>query len=59
MQMGFEGEIAVKLQAKFVKVGTALIKTSDKTKSPWGQFTVLDLLTTRALVLLGFSFMHQ
>ena len=26
---------------------------------PWGRFTVLDLLTTKALVLLGFSIMRQ
>ena len=37
----------------------AWMETPDMTKSPWGGFTVLDLLTTNALVLLGFSFMHQ
>ena len=30
-------------------------KHPDKTKSPWGRFTILDLVTTEALALLGFS----
>ena len=35
------------------------METTHKTKSPWREITVLDLFTTKALVLLGFSFMHQ
>ena len=31
----------------------------DKTKSPLGGFTVLDQLTMKAFVLLGFSIVHQ
>ena len=49
--MVFEGELAVKLHAKDIEVGTARIETPDKTKSPWGGLTVLDLLT---FVLLAF-----
>ena len=30
------------------------METADKTKSPWGGLTVLDLLTTKAFVLFGF-----
>ena len=48
--MVFKGELAVKLHVKDVEVGTS--KTQDKTKSPWGGLTVLDLLKTKALVLL-------
>ena len=50
MHKVFEGELAVKLHAKDVEVWT---KISNKTKSPWGGLTVLDLLTNNALVLLG------
>ena len=57
--MVFEGESAVKLHAKNVKLGTRVNGTSDKTKSQLGGLTVLDLLTTKASVLLGFSIMHQ
>ena len=35
------------------------METPDKTKSPLGGLTVLELLTTKALVLLVFSFTHQ
>ena len=56
--MVFEGELVVKLHAKDVEVGLARIETTDKTKSPWGGLTVLDLLTIKALVLLGFSIIH-
>ena len=59
MHMVFECELVVKLHAKDVEVGTSPIGIPDKTKSPWGWFTVLDLLTTKALVLLGFSITHQ
>ena len=44
----FEGEPAVKLHAKNIEVGTSANETPDKTKSPWGGFTVLDLLTIKA-----------
>ena len=57
--MVFEGELPVKLHAKEVEVALARMETPDLTKSPWGGFTVLDLLLTKALVLLGFSIMHQ
>ena len=57
--MVFEGELAVKICAKDVEVGTiAKMETPDKTKSIWARFTVLDLLTTEDLVL-GFSIIHQ
>ena len=46
--MVFEGELAIKLHAENVEVGLAQMETLDKTKSPWGGFTVLDLLTTNA-----------
>ena len=49
--MVFEGEFAIKLAAKGVEVGTSANATQDKTKSPWGEFTLLDRLTTKALVL--------
>ena len=59
MHMVFEGEPAVKFHTKNIKVGTSEMETTDKTKSPWERFTVLDLLTTKAIVLLGFCIMHQ
>ena len=34
------------------RLGLARIETPDKTKSPGGGLTVLDLLTTKALVLI-------
>ena len=57
--MLFECELAVKLHAKDVEVRTSVDKTPDNTKSPWGVFTVLELLTKKALILLGFSIMHH
>ena len=57
--MVFESEPAVKLHNKNIEVGTSANGTQDKTKSPLGGFTVLDQLTTTALILLGFSVMHQ
>ena len=42
-----------------LRLGLARIEASDKTKSPRGGLTVLDLLTTKAFVLFGFSIMHQ
>ena len=44
---------------KMSRLGLARKETPDKTKSPWRGLTVLDLLTTKALVFLGFSIMHQ
>ena len=41
------------------RFGLAQMETTDMTKSPWGGLTVRDLLTTKALVLLGLSIMHQ
>ena len=41
------------------RLGLVRKETPEKTKSPWGGLTVPDLLTTKALVLLGFSIMHQ
>ena len=41
------------------RLGLALMGTPYKTKSQWASFTVLDLLATKALVLLRFSIMHQ
>ena len=57
--MIFEGEPAVKLHAKNIEVGTSANGNPRQPKSPRGGFTVLDLLTTKALDLLGFSIMHQ
>ena len=57
--MVFEGEPAVILHAKNIEVGTSANGNSRQTKSPWGGFTVLNLLTSKALVLLGFSIMHH
>ena len=63
--MIFEGELAAILHAKDVKVaqpsrlGPAQMEIRVKTQSPWGGFRVPDLLTTKALVLFGFSIMHQ
>ena len=31
------------------------METTDKTKSPWGRFTVHDLFMIKTLVLLGFT----
>ena len=44
---------------RIATLGLAQMETPDKTTSPWGGFTVLDLLTTKALVLLGISTVHQ
>ena len=53
MRMVFECDLEVNLHAKDVELGLARIETPHKTKSPWGGLTVLDLLTTKAMVLLG------
>ena len=57
--MVFDCEVAFKLHAKNVEVGTSINGNPQNTKSPWGGYTALYLLTTKALVLLGFSIMHQ
>ena len=44
--------------SRISRLGLAQTKTTDKTKSQWGGFTVLDLLTTKALVLSGFGIVH-
>ena len=44
---------------RMLRLGLARIETPDMAKSPWGEFTVLDLLMTNALVLLGLSIIHQ
>ena len=59
MNIVFEGELAVKLHAKNIEFVITQMETPDKTKSPWEGFTVLDLLTTKALILFGFIIMHQ
>ena len=59
MHMVFEGGLAVKIDAKDVEVSTSSDRNPRQTKSQWGWFTVLDILTTEALVLLGFNIMHQ
>ena len=53
------GDPAVKLHEILSRLGLAQMEISVRTKEPWGGFTVLDLLTTEALVLLGFRIMHQ
>ena len=57
--MVFEGELAVKLYAKDVEVGTSSDRNPRQDQVTTGGLTVLDQLTTKALVLLGFSLMHQ
>ena len=51
--MVFEGELAVKLHDKDVEVETRATGTPDKTKSPRGGFTVLDLLTIKTIIFLA------
>ena len=56
MHMVFESELPVKFHSKDVEVGTSTYRNLKQDhKSPWGGLTVLDLLTTEALVLLGLS----
>ena len=57
--MFFEGDPTVNLYAKNIEVGTSTNGNPRQDKSPWGGFRVLDLLTTKALVLLIFSIMHH
>ena len=47
--MVFEGVPAVKLHTKNVEVGTSANGNLRQDKSPWGGFTFLDLLTSKAL----------
>ena len=49
--MVFECELAIKIHAKDVEVGSSSDRNlKQDPKSPWGGLTVLDLLTTKALV---------
>ena len=57
--MVIEGEPAVEHHTKNVEIGTSANGNPRQDQSPWEGFTVLDLLTTKVLVLLGFSIMHQ
>ena len=63
MHIVFKGELAVKLRAKNVEVGTSADghPWQDQVTRSWTRpgFTVKDLLTTKALALLRFSIMHQ
>ena len=58
--MVFEGELAVKLHAEEVEVCTSSERNHREERVAMGDrggvgFTAMDLLTTKALVLLGFS----
>ena len=59
--MVFEGEPAVKFHTKNVEVGTSTNGNprQDQVTMGRGGFTALGLLTTKVLVLLIFSTMHQ
>ena len=57
--MVFEGEPAVKFHSKNIEVGTSANGNPRQDQVTMGGYTVLDLLTTKALVLLGFSITHQ
>ena len=54
----FEDEPAVKLPAKNVKVGTSTNGNPGQDQVTMGGLTIRELLTTKALVLLGFSIMQ-
>ena len=43
MRMVFESNFTPRMS----RLGLVQMETPDKTKSPWGGFTVLDLLTTK------------
>ena len=51
----FEGEVAVKLHVKDVEVVTGLDRNPRQDQVTMGELTILDLLTIKGLVLLGFS----
>ena len=57
--MVFEGDPAFKLHVKNVEVGTSANGNPRQDQLTIGRVTVLDLLTTKTLVLLGFSIMHH
>ena len=57
--MVFECELAVKLPAKDVDVGTSSDRNPRQDQVTMGPFTVLDLLATEALGLLRISIMHN
>ena len=57
--MVFEGEPSVKLHTKNVKVGTSTNGNPRQDQVTMGRVVVLDLLTTKTLVLLRFSIVHQ
>ena len=60
MHMVFEGELAVKLHAKDVKVGTSSDRNPQARLGHHGwTHGHGSTMTTKALVLLGFSIMHQ
>ena len=52
--MVFEGELAVKLHAKYVEVRTSSDRNIRHDKVTMWKETVQDLITTKALVFLGF-----
>ena len=56
--MVLEGELGIKLH-KNDEVVTSANGNPRQDQVTTGGFTVLDLLTTKALVLLGFSILHQ
>ena len=56
--MVIEGELAVKLHANSIKVVNRLDRNPRQDKITMGRLTVLEILTTKALVLLGFNIMH-
>ena len=43
--MVIEGSLLLNFTPRMSRLGLVRMKTTDKTKSPWGEFTVLDLLT--------------
>ena len=55
----FEFEPTVKLHSKNVEVETSGDGNPRQDQVTMGGFTVLDLPTTNALVMVGFSIMHQ
>ena len=57
--MVFECELAVKLRAKDVEVGTSSNRNPGQDQVTMGRAHSQDLLTTNTLVLLGFSIIHQ
>ena len=56
--MVFTVSLLLNFTPRMPRLGIARKQSPDKVTSPWGAFTILDLQTTIALVLLGFSIMH-